>query len=113
LDKDWLVEIAHTYREANKCADALTNIGCYLDYDIIFFLFLPISNQWDLWKGSSGEYHPETCSWSSGFRPSSLSKKKIASIFARLVGTPHILSEIEVRTTDTLHVHFWSEISIH
>jgi ribonuclease HI len=37
LDMDWLVEIAHTYREANKCADALANIGCSLDYDIMFF----------------------------------------------------------------------------
>jgi hypothetical protein len=37
LDMDWLVEIAHTYREANKCGDALANIECSLDYDIIFF----------------------------------------------------------------------------
>ncbi|KAK2448079.1 TMV resistance protein N [Trifolium repens] len=37
LDMNWLVEIAHTYREANKCADALANIGCSLDYDIMFF----------------------------------------------------------------------------
>jgi hypothetical protein len=37
LDMDWLVEIAHIYREANKCVDALANIGCSLDYDIMYF----------------------------------------------------------------------------
>jgi hypothetical protein len=26
LDLDWTVEISHTYREANKCADALANL---------------------------------------------------------------------------------------
>jgi ribonuclease HI len=36
LDLDWTVEIAHTYREANKCADALANLGCSLDYDLFF-----------------------------------------------------------------------------
>jgi hypothetical protein len=37
LDLDWTVEISHTYREANKCVDALANLGCSLDYDLVFF----------------------------------------------------------------------------
>jgi ribonuclease HI len=37
LDLEWTVEISHTYREANKCADALANVGCTLDYDLVFF----------------------------------------------------------------------------
>jgi hypothetical protein len=31
------VEVHHTYREANKCADGLTNMGCTLDYNIRIF----------------------------------------------------------------------------
>jgi ribonuclease HI len=37
LDLDWIVEISHMYREANKCADALANIGCSLNYDTTFY----------------------------------------------------------------------------
>jgi hypothetical protein len=37
LEKDWCVEILHVYREANKCADALANIGYTLDYEIEFY----------------------------------------------------------------------------
>jgi 3-mercaptopyruvate sulfurtransferase SseA len=37
LDMDWTIEISHTYREANKCADAMANLGCSLDYDIVFY----------------------------------------------------------------------------
>jgi hypothetical protein len=28
------VEISHTYGEANKCADAMTNAGCTLDHEL-------------------------------------------------------------------------------
>ncbi|PNY12420.1 ribonuclease H [Trifolium pratense] len=37
LDMNWKVEISHTYREANKCADALANLGSTLDKELIFF----------------------------------------------------------------------------
>jgi ribonuclease HI len=37
LELDWLVEISHTYREANECVDALANIRCSLDYKAVFF----------------------------------------------------------------------------
>jgi ribonuclease HI len=37
LAMDWIVEISHTYREANKCADVLANIGCSLSYDVVFY----------------------------------------------------------------------------
>jgi hypothetical protein len=36
LAMDWTVEISHMYHEANKCADALANIGYSLSYDIMF-----------------------------------------------------------------------------
>jgi hypothetical protein len=41
LALDWIVEISHEYREANKCADALANIGCSLDRDVVFFCGMP------------------------------------------------------------------------
>jgi hypothetical protein len=34
---NWEVQISHVYREANRCADALANIGCSLDHNIIFY----------------------------------------------------------------------------
>ncbi|MCI09825.1 putative non-LTR retroelement reverse transcriptase, partial [Trifolium medium] len=37
LELDWDVKIAHAYRESNKCADVLANIGCTLDREIIFY----------------------------------------------------------------------------
>jgi ribonuclease HI len=43
LDLDWNVTISHTYREANKCADALANLGCSLSYDLIFYDTCPDS----------------------------------------------------------------------
>lgn len=30
LQSDWEVKIYHVYREANKCADVLANMGCDL-----------------------------------------------------------------------------------
>jgi hypothetical protein len=39
---DWVVEISHTYWEANKCADALANYGCSLDYEVVFFDVCPL-----------------------------------------------------------------------
>jgi hypothetical protein len=37
LEFDWDVKINNSYRETNICADAMTNLGCSLEYDIIFF----------------------------------------------------------------------------
>jgi ribonuclease HI len=37
LDLEWEVKIAHVYREANQCADALATAGCQLDREIIFY----------------------------------------------------------------------------
>jgi ribonuclease HI len=34
---DWEVEVHHIYREANKCADGLANMGCTLDYNLRSF----------------------------------------------------------------------------
>jgi hypothetical protein len=38
---NWIVEISRTYREANKCADALASIGCSLTYDTVFYANCP------------------------------------------------------------------------
>ncbi|GAU31911.1 hypothetical protein TSUD_270960 [Trifolium subterraneum] len=38
---DWEVEVNHIYREANKCADALANMGSNFDYDIKIFYSCP------------------------------------------------------------------------
>ncbi|MCH86415.1 putative non-LTR retroelement reverse transcriptase [Trifolium medium] len=37
LELDWDIKIVHAYRESNKCADALANIGCTLDREIIHY----------------------------------------------------------------------------
>ncbi|KAK2381929.1 Polynucleotidyl transferase, ribonuclease H superfamily protein [Trifolium repens] len=37
LELEWVVNFNHSYREANRCADALANLGCSLDNEIIFF----------------------------------------------------------------------------
>ncbi|KAK2425118.1 Polynucleotidyl transferase, ribonuclease H superfamily protein [Trifolium repens] len=37
LKEDWLIEVSHTYREANKCVDALANIGCTLAAKCVFY----------------------------------------------------------------------------
>jgi hypothetical protein len=34
--------VIHEYREANKCADALANIGCNLDHEVIFYDVSPV-----------------------------------------------------------------------
>jgi ribonuclease HI len=41
LNMDWCVEISHSYREANKCADALINFGCSLNHEIMVFDVCP------------------------------------------------------------------------
>ncbi|KAK2365828.1 heat shock 70 kDa protein [Trifolium repens] len=41
LSMDWTVEMKHTYREANKCADGMANLGCTLRYDVIYFNSCP------------------------------------------------------------------------
>jgi ribonuclease HI len=43
LEKDWKVEISHVYREANNCADALTNIGCSHAFNFEFYACCPAS----------------------------------------------------------------------
>jgi ribonuclease HI len=37
MQHDWIIEISHIYREANKCADALANFGCTLDFNSVFY----------------------------------------------------------------------------
>jgi ribonuclease HI len=37
LALNWEVQISHVYREANRCADELANIGCLLDHNVIFY----------------------------------------------------------------------------
>jgi hypothetical protein len=37
LQLDWEVEVTHTYREANKCADKMANVGCSLEYETTLF----------------------------------------------------------------------------
>jgi ribonuclease HI len=37
VNQAWEVKIAHSYREANSCADALANIGCSLHLNIVYF----------------------------------------------------------------------------
>jgi hypothetical protein len=37
MQEDWIVEVSHIYREANKCADALANIGCSVDFNSVFY----------------------------------------------------------------------------
>jgi hypothetical protein len=37
LELDWEVEVSHTYREANRCADVLANIGCSADYETLMY----------------------------------------------------------------------------
>ncbi|PNX77836.1 ethylene responsive transcription factor 1b, partial [Trifolium pratense] len=37
LDLEWEVEVNHSYRESNKCADALANIGCTIDSHITYY----------------------------------------------------------------------------
>jgi hypothetical protein len=41
LDRDWVVEVSHIYREANKSAYALANVGCNLDLDLKTFEMCP------------------------------------------------------------------------
>jgi ribonuclease HI len=41
IELDWEVEVRHTYREANKCADALANYGCMGSIDSQFFTCCP------------------------------------------------------------------------
>jgi ribonuclease HI len=42
LELDWEVVIDHVYREANKCADMLANIGCTLDTHMVYYDICPI-----------------------------------------------------------------------
>jgi hypothetical protein len=37
LDLEWCVEIIHSYTEANKCANALANLGSSLNHEILVF----------------------------------------------------------------------------
>jgi 3-mercaptopyruvate sulfurtransferase SseA len=41
MDLDWEVVVKHSYREANKCADMLANIGCTLDSHIMYYESCP------------------------------------------------------------------------
>ena len=37
LDMDWKVVIQRTYNEANQCANALTNFGGFLNFNLVLF----------------------------------------------------------------------------
>ncbi|KAK2394949.1 hypothetical protein QL285_056723 [Trifolium repens] len=37
IDLEWEVHISHAYRESNKCADALANIGCTLENETTYY----------------------------------------------------------------------------
>ncbi|KAK2362266.1 heat shock 70 kDa protein [Trifolium repens] len=37
FELDWEVVINHSYREANKCADVLANIGCIIDTHMVYY----------------------------------------------------------------------------
>jgi ribonuclease HI len=41
LTMEWNVTIVHEYREANKCAGALANIGCNLEREVIYYEACP------------------------------------------------------------------------
>jgi ribonuclease HI len=41
MDLDWEVVVKHSYRETNKCADVLVNIGCTLDSHIMYYESCP------------------------------------------------------------------------
>jgi hypothetical protein len=41
LERDWEIEIQHSYREANKCADLLANIGCDSGGPLIYYESCP------------------------------------------------------------------------
>jgi ribonuclease HI len=41
LQLEWEVKVCHTYREANRCADALAHIGCELGSSVIFYESCP------------------------------------------------------------------------
>jgi len=34
LEMGWNVDVSHSYREVNQCADTLANIPCSLDYNL-------------------------------------------------------------------------------
>lgn len=42
LDVNWAVRISHVYREANKCADCLANIGCDQQQALEFYVQPPL-----------------------------------------------------------------------
>jgi hypothetical protein len=37
LERDWEIKIQHFYREVNKCADLLANIGCDSGGPLIYY----------------------------------------------------------------------------
>jgi ribonuclease HI len=42
LDEDWEVDISHSFREANRCADALATAGCALSNTSVFYDDCPL-----------------------------------------------------------------------
>jgi len=41
LQMEWKVKVKHSYREANRCADALANIGCIMGNEMMFYELCP------------------------------------------------------------------------
>jgi hypothetical protein len=71
LALDWEVVVHHSYRESNKCADALANIGCKLGYGSVVYDRCPTQS-----CGHHGDIYPEincfVIVFSFGHRPSYL-----------------------------------------
>jgi hypothetical protein len=41
LALEWEVKVSYVYRESNRCANALANIRCSLNYNIMFYVDCP------------------------------------------------------------------------
>jgi hypothetical protein len=41
MELEWEVQIKHTYREGNSCADALAHMGSNLDSTVMFYECCP------------------------------------------------------------------------
>lgn len=41
-ERNWVVKITHSYREANRCANTLANIGCNIDCTLTIYPDCPL-----------------------------------------------------------------------
>lgn len=42
LDSSWLVQVSHVYREANRGADVLANLGCRRGNQLVIYEYPPV-----------------------------------------------------------------------